>query len=256
MASPTPASLDFSAAPLYAQTNRQEGYWNNLWRRFTGRPSPTATSGSTSKGGANHDRCVYTTEELVALVPASAETGIPYLEPVLTGYPTWWFYVPYEGNGRLEAEFVLIDSAETILYEKSIEVPPEPGLIEISWPETEAPLAPGEIYRWVFSIRCNPSNRSGDATVNGWVQRATPDEAAALMADLSATQNPYQVLADSLYWFDLLAELNTLKSTDPQRFSPLWNGLLCQVYAQSDRLTPLTTNNCPDLSTLPIPAPN
>jgi hypothetical protein len=249
----------YSSPPelLYAQVNRQEGFWSSLWRRLTGRPSGMGTSGSTSKGGANHDRCLYTTEELLALVPTSTETGIPYLEPVLTGYPTWWFYVPYAGNGRLQAEFVLIDSAETILPEEAIviTVPSTPGVMAVSWPETEPPLSPGKTYRWVFSIRCNPTNRSGDATVNGWVQRATPDEAAALMADLSEAQNPYQVLADSLYWFDLLAELNTLESTDPQRFSPLWDGLLCQVYAQSERLTHLTAN-CPDLSTLPLPEPN
>ena len=240
---------------LYAQQTQSEGFWGDLWRRLTGRPRPMATSGSTSRGGANHDRCVYTVEELVALVPTSDETGIPYLEPVLTGYPTWWFYVPYAGNGRLQAEFVLIDSAETILHEKAITVPSTPGVMAVSWPETEPPLSPGETYRWVFSIRCSPANRSGDATVNGWVQRATTDEAAALIADISVAQNSYQVLADSLYWFDLLAELNILKSADPQRFSPLWDGLLCQVYAQSDRLTHLTAN-CPDLSTFPLPEPN
>lgn len=237
---------------IYAQRNQPEGFWTRTWQRLTGRSAPSQRSGSANRGGANHDRCLYTTEELVALVPTSAETGLSYLEPILTGYPTWWFYVPYAGNGRLQAEFVLIDTAETILYEQTLTVPSTPGLMTVSWPETEPPLAPGAIYRWVFSIRCNPANRSGDATVNGWIQRATAEAEAALAAQLAAAPHPYQVLADSLYWFDLLAALNTLKNTDPKQFSPLWEGLLCQVYAQSDRLV-IPTETCPDLSSLPEP---
>ncbi|WP_204152034.1 DUF928 domain-containing protein [Leptolyngbya sp. CCY15150] len=253
--SPTMASPDFSSPPLYAQSDSQEGFWSDLWRRLTSRPSPTATSGSTSQGGANHDRCLYTTEELLAIVPVSTETGIPYLEPVLSGYPTWWFYVPYEGNGRLQAEFVLIDDDEIILYEHKTLVPSTSGLMPISWNEDQPPLTPGQRYRWVFSILCNPGNRSGDATVNGWIQRVTADEAAALRDDLNDTQPTYLALVDSLYWFDLLAEVNTLKTSDPQQFAPLWDSLLCQVYAQSDRLTNLS-DNCPGLFTPSLPEPN
>lgn len=253
---PTAASSQSSQPELlYAQANRQEGFWGNLWRRLAGRPSDTGTSGATSKGGANHDRCVYTTEELLAIVPVSAETGIPYLEPVLSGYPTWWFYVPYEGNGRLQAEFVLIDEEESILYEHKILVPLVTGLISVAWPKTESPLAPGQRYRWVFSILCDPGNRSGDATVNGWIQRATPDEVAVLEASLNTSQPFYQILADSLFWFDLLAEVDSRKAADPQQFDPIWDGLLCQVYGQSDRLTHLAAN-CPDLSTIPLPELN
>ncbi|MBD2427326.1 DUF928 domain-containing protein [Phormidium sp. FACHB-1136] len=237
---------------IYAQGAQPEGFWVRTWQRLRGRSIPNQRSGSTGRGGANHDRCLYTTEELLALVPTAAETGLPYLEPVLTGHPTWWFYVPYAGNGRLRAEFALIDTAETILYTTEIILPPKSGLMAVSWPETEPPLSPGSTYRWVFSIRCNPTNRSGDATVNGWIQRATAEESAALATQLAAAPNPYAVLADSLYWFDLLATLNTLKTTNPQRFSLLWDGLLCQVYAQSDRLTALT-ETCPDLSSLPEP---
>ena len=239
-------------AILYAQRPQSEGFWVRTWQRLRGRPAPSQRSGSTGRGGANHDRCLYTTQELVALVPTAAETGLPYLEPVLTGHPTWWFYVPYAGNGRLQAEFVLIDADETILYEQAMTVPAKPGVMSVFWPETEPPLSPGEAYRWVFSIRCNPTNRSGDATVNGWIQRATAEDSAALTAQLAAAPNPYAVLADSFYWFDLLAALNTLKTSDPQQFSPLWDGLLCQVYAQSDRLAALTAT-CPDLSRLPAP---
>jgi hypothetical protein len=253
--SPTIASPHLASPPLYAQSENQEGFWSDLWRRLTSRPDTTATSGSTSKGGANHDRCLYTNEELLAIVPVSADTGIPYLEPVLSGYPTWWFYVPYEGDGRLQAEFVLLDDNETILYEHKTLVPSLPGLMPISWSEEQPPLTPGQRYRWVFSILCNPGNRSGDATVNGWIQRVTANEAAAQGVNLNDSQPTYLTLVDSLYWFDLLAEINTLKASNPQQFAPLWDALLCQVYTQSDRLTHLA-DNCPSLFSPSLPEPN
>jgi hypothetical protein len=242
------------AQTTYAQGNREEGYWANAWRRLTGRPSRNARSGSTSRGGANHDRCLYTTEELVALVPVSAETGIPYLEPILSGHPTWWFYIPYAGNGRLEAEFVLIDAEERVIYEQKSLVPNTPGLVEVVWPMTNPPLTQGQSYRWVFSILCNPSNRSGDNTVNGWIQRVTDEEESALMANLGATQSPYLFFADALYWFDFLKEVHNLKTLDPEQFDPLWQALLCQVYSQSDRLT-RQIEGCRDISTLALPEP-
>lgn len=247
IALPSPASALATESALYAQRDRSEGFWANQWRRFRGRPNRNARSGSTSNGGANHDRCLYTTEELLALVPTAAETGVPYLEPVLSGHPTWWFYVPYPGNGRLQAEFVLIDAEEQILGIQSILVPAFPGPIAVTWPQDQPPLAPGQTYRWVFSILCNPANRSSDATVNGWVQRATADEAAAFATRLETAPTPHLLLADSLYWFDLLAELHTLRAADPATYEPLWNALLCEVYTQSERLSrPL--DRCPSAS--------
>lgn len=64
---------------LYAQSS--ESWWESFVRRLRGRPSDTGRAGTAGQGGANRDRCPYTTEELVAIVPVSAETGIPYVEP-------------------------------------------------------------------------------------------------------------------------------------------------------------------------------
>ena len=108
-------------------------------------------------------------------------------------------------------------------------------------PETENPLVAGEIYRWVFSIICNTANRSGDATVNGWLHRVDIGASEAPVRLISA-EGDYLGDGDSLYWFDLLNELNQLRIEDPGQFEPRWNTLICQIYSQSSRLTNLAAS--------------
>jgi hypothetical protein len=234
---------------LYAQNN--EGFWENLVRRLGGRPSDNERAGTAGQGGANRDRCPYTTEELVAIVPVSAKSGIPYVEQTTADYPTWWFYVPYPSEREEQAEFVLIDAQENIIGEPhTFSINNTPGLVPYTWPETEDPLVAGESYRWVFSVICNTANRSGDATVNGWLQRA--DDVSETPSRLISAEGDYLGDVDALYWFDFLNELNQLRTEDPEQFEPLWNSLLCQIYSQSSRLTDLT-EACGETSTVNEP---
>lgn len=237
-----------SATPIEYAQNNEESTWENIVRRIFRRPSEDERSDSAGSGGANHDRCLYTTEELVAIVPISSETQISYLEPTISDYPTWWFYNPYPGNGRLEAEFALIDSTENILYRQKFLVPATPGLLSFSLPYNEQPLTSGKNYRWVFSIICNPSNRSGDATVNGWIRKVDSFEASELADRLALSQRDYLVYAEYLYWFDLLSELNRLRIENPEVSMHLWNSLICKVYSQYPRLESLT-ESCDSSST-------
>jgi hypothetical protein len=222
---------------IYYIQARRENFFRRTWRRLTRRPRENQRSSTVGRGGANRDRCPYTAEELVAVIPVSPESQTPYLEQVVTGHPTWWFYVPYPSDGIQQAEFVLVDTEERILYQDSFVLEGTPGLVSFTWPQSESPLAHGEAYRWVFSIRCNPGNRSGDATVNGWVQRATAAEAAAFEPDVPATLDSYLAYSENLYWFDLLAQLDTLRSENPAEFELEWTTLLCltlpEIYADT-----------------------
>ena len=238
----------------YAQ-NAGGNWWGKTWRRLTGRPGENERTNSAGRGGANRDRCPYTTEELVAIVPVSAKSGIPYLEKTVAGYPIWWFYVPYASNGRMQAEFVLLDSAEQIVYENTSLVVETPGLVEVNLARATAPLSIGENYRWVFSIICNPANRSGDATVNGWIQRTVPQEETDRQPHLGSRPESYVAAAKSAHWFDLLAEVNRLRSKNPKVFNPVWQYLLCQVYAQEPKIESLT-QKCDQVDELYLPQPD
>lgn len=246
------SSLAHPSNIAYAQSSGGS-WWEDVWRRLTRRPGEDERTGSAGGGGANRDRCPYTTEELIAIIPVAATNGIPYEEKTISGYPTWWFYVPYAGSGNLQSEFVLIGSDEQIIYREKSSIPEAPGILKVSWPESESPLAQGRRYRWVFSIVCNPVNPSGSATVNGWIRRVSSEEADLLSNN--SDQQSYFAYADSLYWFDLLSEIDRRRSEEPEVFDPLWDGILCQVYSQSPRLENLA-ESCEALSSLELPQPD
>lgn len=235
---PLLATPGWANTTQYAQRLRGNAI-QRAWQRLTRRPQENQRSGTLGRGGANRDRCPYTEQELIAVIPVSLESQIPYIERVVTGYPTWWFYVPYESDGIQRAEFVLVDTEEVILYQDSFVLEDTPGLVSFTWPQSEDPLAHGEAYRWVFSIQCNPGNRSGDATVNGWIQRATAAEAIAFQPDAPVTPNSYLAYSENEepYWFDLLVQLDTLRRQNPAEFEPEWEALLCltlpDIHAES-----------------------
>ena len=195
--------------PVYAQNAIQR-----FWRRFTSRPDPNSRPETVSKGGANRDRCPFADKALTAVVPISEE-GISYLEQTSVAYPTWYFYVPYPPSLNRQVEFALLNTDEEIIYQTIVPLQNSPGVLSISLPTSERALEIDQTYRWVFSVICNPSNRSGDATVNGWVKRV---EISQLEAELSRydAQEQYVVYFENLLWFDAIDELFKLQEKNPE----------------------------------------
>lgn len=204
-----------------------QNFFQRIWRRFTDRPKRDERPATVGRGGANRDRCPYTKQELVALVPVSSNTGLPYLERTLAAYPTWYFYVPYQPRLGRQIEFVLLDIDENILYQQIFTLSNTPGILRISLPDHISGLKINQAYRWVFSIVCNPSNRSGDATVNGWIERV---ESTALIPNFETVdiRKRYLLYANSLFWFDAINELVSLRETYPKdpELEAAWNSLL------------------------------
>lgn len=218
----TPVVLSIGAEPVQAQNLIQR-----IWRRFTSRPKRDERPATVGRGGANRDRCPYTKQELIALVPVSSNTGLPYFEKTLAAYPTWYFYVPYQPQLGRQIEFVLLDANENILYQQTFPLSNTPGILRVSLPNHISGLEINQAYRWVFSVVCNPSNRSGDATVNGWIERV-PSTAIISNSETVGVRERYLLYADSLLWFDAIDELVSLRKTYPKdpELEEVWNALL------------------------------
>lgn len=206
----TPATLLFHAEPVHAQNPIRR-----LLRRFTSRPKRNQRPETVGRGGANRDRCPYTDQELIALVPTSENTGLPYLEKTTAAHPTWHFYVPYKPQLGRQLEFVLLDANENILYKETFPLNNTPGIISVSLPEKFSGLEINQAYRWVFSVVCNLNNRSGDATVNGWLERVS-SELLTPNLEMVGVQERYLVYVESLLWFDTVNELANLRESDPK----------------------------------------
>lgn len=151
---------------------------------------------------------------MTAIVPATSE-GILYIEKTVSERPTLWFYIPYKDSSGLQAEFILKDINETPIYKTTFPLKSTPGLINVS-PGKGHELKFGQQYRWVFSVICNSDNRSGDATVNGWLQRV--DRVDILNIDPAKVSDKERLnfYTKNLLWFDVLNTLVDLNSTYPE----------------------------------------
>lgn len=204
------------STPIRAQ--EQPTIWQKIRRIF--QPPRRIGSGSNQESASVQDRCPFIAEgepRLTALLPANAQ-GVTDTEKTIALRPTFWFYVPYTAQQYRDVEFVLIDQQEDDVYRTRFPLTnAEPAILRLSLPTTVL-LEREQRYRWVFSIICNPANRSGDATVNGWVERVSISRelseslgsipaASQEIADINARVLAY---TEADIWYETL---NTLATT-------------------------------------------
>jgi len=191
---------------------------NNLMariKRFFVGTRPRGVASSRQRGGSRRDRCPNVSDPLTALVPFDGD-GVPFFEQTISERPTFWFYIPYLPISRRNAEFVLIDENEDDVYSATFPLTQQAGIVSLQLPATAPPLKEGKKYHWVFSVICNPLNRSGDATVNGWVERVP--ESLTLNTQLMAATPREQVsiYTEAGLWYEAWAAIATLRKNNPQ----------------------------------------
>ncbi len=173
--------------------------------------------------------CAADASPLVAIVP---ETN---LGTTAVAEPTLWVSVPDVVSTK-QLEFYLFNDQDEIIYQTSFTVEPTTDLVGLDL-ETMADAPKLEInqrYRWAASIVCNPSNRSENISVEGWVDRV---EASSL--------------EDNRLWYDHLGILLEQLQHHPQNQDILsqWQTLL--ISARLEQLVPLPV----DASSVEITSP-
>ena len=116
--------------------------------------------------------CVVDSEPLVALVP---ETNIALVSETAS---TLWFHLPEVEPSR-QLEFKLYDTYGQV-YKTELTMPETPGLVGVDVGAlartTDIPtLEVGQAYLWTFAIVCDPSDRSEDHWVRGWIEPVAAD---------------------------------------------------------------------------------
>jgi hypothetical protein len=184
--------------------------------RASGNREPAALQ----QNGCNQEK------PLTALLP---ETNIGW---TVAANPTFFF-----NNSQTTtqlAEFILLDQDGRIVYEAMMELPDTPGIVSFRLPEEKGgspPLEVGKRYQWYFALVCNPSDRSRDIALDGWIERVKPSSnlvAKLETADLSDLPGIY---AQEGVWYetiDCLAQLREANPNDPQ-LAEDWKTLLESV---------------------------
>lgn len=173
-------------------------------------PGRGAPSGGTAGGGSRPvtTACLSNpsakSSSLTALAPGR------HLGLTQSDRPNFLVYIPQ--TTAQTAEFSVFDQQMNGIYQMSVPVS-KAGLVSLRLSDTAPPLAKDKPYYWTVALVCNPSDRTEDWVVGGWIERAEPS--AALKQQLANVTAVEQVAlyAKQGFWYDALNTLVELQRT-------------------------------------------
>lgn len=190
-----------------------------------GRDAPrggTAGGGSRPAGGACLSHPSAKSSSLTALVPGR------HLGLTQSDRPNFLAYIPQ--TTAQTAEFSLFDEQMNGIYQMSVPVS-KAGLVSIRLSDTAPPLAKDKPYYWTVALVCNPSDRTEDWVVGGWIERAEPSATLKQqLANVTAVEK-VSLYAKQGFWYDALNTLVELQRTQPNHpvIATTWAELMKSV---------------------------
>jgi Domain of Unknown Function (DUF928) len=194
-----------------------------------------------SRGGASRGSCQVSKEPLTAIVPATPNTyshkqaqinnnnnsEIVFAQTV-SERPSFWFYIPYKLTPNIPIEFVLQDERGKNDVSSLTVTSSTSGVAKILLPATSAPLEVGKMYHWYFLVYCD-TNRP--VFVEGWIQRVATQPTLNERLQKAMPRESVALLASNGIWYDAIAQLATLRQTNPNDANLIvdWKSLLESV---------------------------
>ncbi|MEL6815793.1 MAG: DUF928 domain-containing protein, partial [Cyanobacteria bacterium J06598_3] len=161
------------------------------------------SSQSNSYGDTNYSVDGLSVASMMAITPES------FYGTTLEARPTILVYVP--ASNAQEAVFSLKDEAKEMVFQMTVAVPAQGGVIAVEMPESAPELAVDANYQWYVAIKLDNELSPASPFVDGWVKRIAPslELADALggegIADIEA-------LGANGVWYDTAAQLALLNS--------------------------------------------
>lgn len=179
--------------------------------------APARTAGTGSRGLCNPLAKEKSGINLTALMPKNN------IGTTVSPNPTVYLYVPK--TTKQTAEFAVYDwtnRVRTPLYKTSISLPESAGIVKVNLPKT-VKLEANNTYVWNFSIICDPSQRSLDHYINGWLKRTplTPEIEAKLRQVEQQPLEQAKIYAESSIWNETLTTLEKTKDAYPNAWKEL-----------------------------------
>jgi hypothetical protein len=189
------------------------------------------------EGGGTRGGCADARPSLTAVMPADS------FGYTTEAYPTWYFYVP--NISAQTAEFTIYDEAETALYQSTLALEGNAGIISLSLPRHAdlRPLQVGQSYRWEFALICNPNTPSGVVFVDGWVERIEPSTALQSQLMDATPLEQARLYAEAGIWYNAIDILGQLRraNSDQSRYQSSWQQLLDSVGLRAIASKPFQT---------------
>lgn len=179
--------------------------------------APARTRGAGSRGPCNPLLGEKSGLNLTALMPQNN------IGTTVSPSPTVYLYVPQ--TTKQTAEFALYDWTKKIrtpIYKTNISLPESAGIVKVNLPKT-VELEPNNTYIWHFGIICDPSQRSLDYYINGWLKRTslTPETEAKLKELEQKPLEQAQLYAESSIWNETITTLEKSREAYPNAWKEL-----------------------------------
>ncbi|HEY9708224.1 MAG TPA: DUF928 domain-containing protein [Oculatellaceae cyanobacterium] len=125
-------------------------------------------------------------------------------------------FLVYKPQTKAEtAEFSLFDEQMNGIYQVSISVSKQAGLVRIHLPDTAPSLLKDKPYYWTLALVCNSTDRTEDLVVGGWIQHTQlNDNLKQQLANVAAVEK-VSLYAKQGFWYDALNILVELQRTEP-----------------------------------------
>ena len=220
---------------------------NHASIKFIPPPPPPDRGAAGDRGGAaSRGECGSGNDSLTALVPVYEETlnqkqtaGISVTKVwglTTAAHSTFWFFVRDRKSAIASMEFAIKDETtqpSQTIYRSAVNPPSNPGIINVSLPETTTPLQVGKIYHWFLKVKvnCDPQQPAKLSYVEGWVQRVNPNSSLSASLKQATPQQQVALYAENGIWYDALTAAAKLRLEKPKDASVIadWTSLLKSV---------------------------
>ncbi|MEO0987739.1 MAG: DUF928 domain-containing protein [Cyanobacteria bacterium J06639_14] len=188
-------------------------------------PAPTTASGGASRAnqyGTSSFLFQTDAESMLALTPDS------FYGQTLAARPMILAYVP-ESTAQ-QAVFRLKDEEQNLIYQQTVTLPEQGGIVAVQIPETAPALAIDQNYQWFLTLQVEAQITPASPFVDAWIKRIEPDQALAAILATAAPLEASEVLAQNGIWYDTVATLAELQMTTPdENITEHWIELLASV---------------------------
>ncbi|NJL56752.1 DUF928 domain-containing protein [bacterium] len=234
MASAIPETPALLAQAVARATQRNAVKFN-----LPNRGAPRISFGLGRRGEG--DCIANSSDRLIALLPsASSELDAQNLSPVgltTSTHPTLFVYIPsLQESAQYLSLRVMQRTAtgeEVEFYSQDFPLPLAGAGVMGLTPDasTMPPLDTHQHYRWYVSVVCDSIDQSGNAVVDGWVERVEPDFALAQQLTHSDSLQRAMLLGEAGIWQDTLLAMAQQQQQHPQDANAqiTWQDLLRSV---------------------------
>jgi Domain of Unknown Function (DUF928) len=146
------------------------------------------------------------------LTPVLPSTEKGFSGYTLTGYPTFWFYLPDTAQTANEGRFSIEDEQGHSVWNVEFQMPDTPGFVKFALPPTEAPLDKNKLYRWHIVVFCNSQDVSPSGMIfQTGVVRRIDNPVSERQINEATEEEKLSLFAARGIWYDATANLDEFR---------------------------------------------